>query len=1362
MQPGKITNMKYFSSCCLLLLCVNLNVFSQNLERFFKSVPVVDDATPGWAKLMYDHNPNVKKVEFEYEKFYHNHPMEKNIHTQNYKFWRRQIDRYVNADGYIKLPSPIEERAFIDKLEKRAQKKSGSAGTWSQIGPFATYVGGDQPDVQICWQANVYCIDQSDSKPDILFAGTEAGGLFKSENKGASWKLVTATIAVTSINDVKISATDPDIVYFIANQRIYKTTNGGGSWNEVFSIGDEGYQLFIHQSNPNIVFCAANIGLFRSTDAGASWAKLFTDKCWDIKSHPTNPDIIYLAKDNPVAVRCEIWKSIDAGVTFNLRDTGWYVPEIKANARDIGAKIAVTPAAPETIYVALIGETRSKTGDNGWIGIYKSVNGGDSWVNPNPPDGGPYTANHVNPAAFYLDGTGFHQDFYDFALGVSASDPNLLWLGTVNFLKSTTGGKYWTRIGSYYAQQDIGHVHPDIQDIHVRGNEIVLCTDGGVSLSTDEMRSHEARSFGLTGSDYWGFGQGWNDDVLVGGRYHNGNSGYYEAYGTGNTLSLGGGESPTGYVNPMENRKTYFSDINSIILPKSLDGQMVSFQQLGKYPNESYSKSFSSEIEWDPRYAGHLYVGEGGKIWKSTNGGGYFEVLKNLGSGRVLEIEVARSNPKVLYCVYQAQSGYSNPCTIKKSIDGGITWTSTTAVPTNDRWKMEITLNPENENELWVICLNGYNAKKVYRTLDGGATWEPKSSPVFADEQTLDIQFQGGTDGVVYLATSAGAYYYDPATADWYEFMNGLPAFTAAMEMKPFYAKNKIRMATNGRSIWETDMVVPSRPIAQPMTQSDTIYNSADTIQFESYSIVRAEGTQWLWAFNPAPQYVSSLTVRNPKVVFGSKGSFDVTLTITDKDGRTNTKTEPAMVTVADTKGPDAFAGKALECTKSGEYAVTEDLGLNTNTLTITAWVKPEGTQPEYTGIVMNNGNGTGLNFRGTNNTLGYHWNNSNWTWNSNLTVPAGQWSYVALVVNPTSATLYVNGQAAKHLANLPKVNITTMDIGSYMGWSSRNFTGMIDEVCIWKRSLSQDEIRESAHLTKENMLNDPDFIAYYQFNETGGNLFNHAGSGIGSIIGTPQKALSTAPVGKGTSCRLTVNNGGNYAFGNTGCSVTAPSGASLYPGETVVSRIESLPSVLPNNKPNIGCYWVLDTYGSDHFTPFTEMRFTPYTGEATDTIIAAPEHVSLFVRRVPESTNTWEAVGSAASVTRNASGSMFLFSSSAPVSLSGSLFLTSDSESVPLLKGITSGTEPISDPGDAFVRVYPNPVAKGMNMQFQIAGKGTIRIKLYNTAGKLIKDVLTTAPCTQTLSTSEMEAGIVFYTVISDKQMRCGRVVVK
>ncbi|MCB0623261.1 MAG: hypothetical protein KDC43_04915, partial [Saprospiraceae bacterium] len=64
--------------------------------------------------------------------------------------------------------------------------------------------------------------------PDLLYAGTEGGGVFKSTDHGLNWTLVTASEPFgPGIQDIKISPFDVQTVYVTANRRIYKTENGG-------------------------------------------------------------------------------------------------------------------------------------------------------------------------------------------------------------------------------------------------------------------------------------------------------------------------------------------------------------------------------------------------------------------------------------------------------------------------------------------------------------------------------------------------------------------------------------------------------------------------------------------------------------------------------------------------------------------------------------------------------------------------------------------------------------------------------------------------------------------------------------------------------------------------------------------------------------------------------------------------------------------------------------------------------------------------------------------------------------------------------------------------------------------------------
>ena len=60
---------------------------------------------------------------------------------------------------------------------------------------------------------------------------------------------------------------------------------------------------------------------------------------------------------------------------------------------------------------------------------------------------------------------------------------------------------------------------------------------------------------------------------------------------------------------------------------------------------------------------------------------------------------------------------------------------------------------------------------------------------------------------------------------------------------------------------------------------------------FDCHSVLNHAGASWLWSFDPQPEYLSSSTDRRVHVVFGQDGPVDVTLTVTQSDGSSDTKT---------------------------------------------------------------------------------------------------------------------------------------------------------------------------------------------------------------------------------------------------------------------------------------------------------------------------------------------------------------------------------------------------------------------------------------------------------------------------------------
>ncbi len=154
----------------------------------------------------------------------------------------------------------------------------------------------------------------------------------------------------------------------------------------------------------------------------------------------------------------------------------------------------------------------------------------------------------------------------------------------------------------------------------------------------------------------------------------------------------------------------------------------------------------------------------------------------------------------------------------------------------------------------------------------------------------------------------------------------------------------------------------------------------------------------------------------------------------------------------------------------NNSWVTTPALNLNTNAVTITAWIYPVGSQAAYTGLVFCRSGSTvaGMNLDSTGENLGYTWNNnsSTWGWSSGVQPPAGQWSFVALVVQSSAATVYLintNGvqSATNFVANVSQAFGGTGTIGtdSYAS-PARAFNGLMDEVAVFNQALPPAQIQ--------------------------------------------------------------------------------------------------------------------------------------------------------------------------------------------------------------------------------------------------------------------------------------------------------------
>jgi hypothetical protein len=514
---------------------------------------------------------------------------------------------------------------------------------------------------------------------------------------------------------------------------------------------------------------------------------------------------------------------------------------------------------------------------------------------------------------------------------------------------------------------------------------------------------------------------------------------------------------------------------------------------------------------------------------------------------------------------------------------------------------------------LFLALGNGTTSNnKIFKSNNGGITWTNLTSTVLNTFSLQGVLVQEGTNNGVYIHSNKKIWYKNDDMAAWIAFNVNLPFNFSICKMLPFYKEGKIRVAGT-RGIWESDLYETSLPVAQPMVSQKTVDCHRIPLKFEDYSALNHTGASWLWAF-PGAATVSSLTARNPQVTYTTPGFYNVSLTVTDSAGIVSSKTISNMIEVLPSVCTlDTIPKLALRNTANSATLVSSGLTLgNQAQITITGWYKPTGIQSAYSGLVVLNttsSNSLVLNVR-NNNEVGYHFKGNYWGESSGLYLPADEWSFVALRLTPTQLTLFVNDKSWTSNHAFTPVDINQILLGKYFDWSSRTFLGDMEEVCVWKTALTDDQVRLGRHLIKPD-LSDTNLLAYYQFNAlTNGKIYDCMGTNDISLAGSSGLVSSNAPVGPGTSEMQLVNAAGSYPFWNAKAAINFSSSGPN--GKVVVSHINLKPfnDTLTNSVYDE--YWILDQYGANSmFSGMSSLKLKPIV----DVQANAPSNVKLFKR---------------------------------------------------------------------------------------------------------------------------------------------------
>lgn len=880
-------------------------------------VPMIPNADmPPWAHMMYS-GAHPDEVRAAYESHYATHPFIKNNDTQYYKRFMR---------NYMLTGDPSGTTPYAEAFREGAQGRERSLGDWKEAGPWHY-----DPEVAMEFQVqspgafHAYCVEQSASDPNTVWTGAATAGAWKSTNKGLNWELMTKTLPITSVYSIAIDPANENIVLIGEESgSIWKTMDGGQNWYTTGSASFNNQNHWVRDlrfapGSSSILFAATSAGLYRSDDAGETWELLVSGNHMEIEFHPSNPDRIYAIgrQGNGTVFR----RSDDGGFSFTTPATGW--PQMFTGHESQRCEMSVTPASPDRIYVLAAGSINS-TG--GLYGIYMSEDGGDSFnftccgVAP----GGPYAAgSNPNTLGWSEDGSeDGGQFYYDLALDASPTDPDRLFSGGIIVWRSENAGQDWTMnahwvtwVGEFTAER---YVHADVHDIKFfqtdEGVDLWFACDGGVYYSADEGDTVEPRMYGIHGTDFWGWQAGWrNGETMVGGTYHNGTlikNGSVYAWGgddpeSGGWLGELGGDNFRGFVNPGDGRIGYhdggafqFSDDRfTRISGAPFDNS--------KRPNTGYWYGEYGNLEWDPRCYNRFYSPVGSELWRTDNGGTAWTMVHDFEGQAIISVKVAPRDPDRIY-VSHRQGGSS--WRIWRTTDGGSTWENVsipaTLAPNSSPIYLEV--DGVNPDRLWAIRVNANSGNRVFESNDGGTTWVTLTTSALDGDAPISIAHQRGSEGGLYLGTPRRVLYHDDSMSDWEPFDNGLPAIAPAVFMQPNYCNGRIRIA-GSRGVYESEFYAPST-VQSAFMADRLVINAAlecnpEPVRFSATPVALCDGADYEWSF-PGGDVVQ-LSGPEALVTYGTPGSYSVSLTVTDADGNAGTYTWESMISV--TNEPIAY-----------------------------------------------------------------------------------------------------------------------------------------------------------------------------------------------------------------------------------------------------------------------------------------------------------------------------------------------------------------------------------------------------------------------------------------------------------------------
>ncbi len=636
-------------------------------------------------------------------------------------------------------------------------------GAWKLAGPF----GGS---------ARSIAIDPRDS--GTLIAGSRDSLLYRSNDAGASWRLLPFPLGTPGVfNSILIHPSES--AHFYAgldagdspDSGVWESTDGGEQWHVLTGTrGARIESLAISPADAQLIAAGTSKGVFLSADAGATWKRISSET--DVEMQ----DITALAFD-PSDTRTLYagtphlpWKTTDGGATWHSISTGLI------DDSDIFS-IRVDPKRPQLVFASACS------------GIYRSDNAGAAWVKIHGIPG-THRRTHIisedpiNSDTIYAgttlglfkspDGgkTWRHLSFEQVNWMVfDPAEPKTLYLATeyAGILKSMDSGETFHPVNAGFANHRLSQITSDGKRLYASSTYEGLY--GGVFVSNDGGLEWSLRA---------------NEVALLGRNLHS------------LTASPGGGSvvfgaSEDAILKSADGGKTWSALPAPRLLPSS---RPLSNKGRAVIANTGRVRIHTLRaVELEKLV---LFAGTDAGLFRSSNMGTTWEQVKAVGLTGipVLALDAPPNGSSRLAA--RTSSG------LFISVDGGLTW-QPSLLPDNSYYLYDVALPPSrdvailaatsrgllrsnDEGAHWNLVTEGVPAATVdsvrfnpaqkleaflvqfgtvYRTVDGGETWQPFTNDGLRDAAIRTLWFAPDLPRRMFaLTTARGALVFDLPQAE--------------------------------------------------------------------------------------------------------------------------------------------------------------------------------------------------------------------------------------------------------------------------------------------------------------------------------------------------------------------------------------------------------------------------------------------------------------------------------------------------------------------------------------------------------------------------------------------------------------------